>query len=198
MTRQDLRQARDVKGRVPASLYGKSLGESFPVFVERVPSQLHKGHVCQMKWDGKPIMATIDQIQREPVSRKVIHMSLHAVEKGEDVTVELPLKMTGQAAGEKEGGVTTSLVNFLTVSGVPGKLPESIEIDVSGLGINDSITLEDINLPEGVSWKESEPDQTLVTCKAPQVLEESTEESSDPEVIGETTETNEKNEESSS
>jgi large subunit ribosomal protein L25 len=83
----------------------------------------------------------------------------------------VPLHLTGEAAGVKDGGVLEQLLFNLPIEAMPQNIPHDLEADVSHLEIGDQLRLEEITLPPGVTT-ELEPDTLLVQVIAPRVAEE--------------------------
>ena len=110
----------------------------------------------------------------------------------EERTVEVPVQLTGEAVGAKEGGVVEQPLFDLEVTATPDNIPESIEIDISELDVNDSYSVADIKV-SGDFTIENDPEESVVTVVPP--TEEPTEEeieamegeseTEEPEVVGE-------------
>ena len=81
----------------------------------------------------------------------LIHIDFQAVRMDEEITVEVPIHVVGEAAGVKDqNGVLALLLRAVEVSCLPSLIPERIDIDVSALRIHDVATVADLQLPEGV------------------------------------------------
>jgi large subunit ribosomal protein L25 len=188
------------QGKVPGVLYGHGSEPQHVIFDARAFDELlhHGGRtsLVTLVFDGKKNeTALVREIQIHPVSRKVLHADLQRTSANESVHARLPVVTTGVAKGVKDsGGVMDVVAHDLEVSGPANKLPDSIEIDVSELGIHDHITASQITLPDGFTMI-TPGDQTVVVVepsKTAQVLEEAATEGApaqaEPVVIGETPE----------
>ncbi len=91
-------------------------------------------------------------VQRHPAKNAIVHVDLQRVVDNEKIRITIPLHFNGAAAspGVKKGGVVSHLRNEIEVSCLPKDLPESVEVDVSGLELNQMVYLADLQLPEGV------------------------------------------------
>lgn len=176
------------RGMVPACIYGGGK-DSRNVFVNSIEFKKvfsKEGKVFQLELGNEKLTINTKEIQRSPIKGTIIHISFLELKKGDKTTVSLPIKATGSAAGEKEGGLIQISYGFVKVDGVPSKIPSDIEVNVESLGLNDILCLKDIRLPEGITLGQDEdPMQTVITCKqptqhAPEDLEEK-----EPVVIGE-------------
>jgi large subunit ribosomal protein L25 len=80
--------------------------------------------------------------------------------------------LLGESAGVTEGGVLSQVTREVNVEALPMEIPEHLELDVSGLGINDTIRLADLHVPEGVTLLD-DPDMVLATITVPtEIVEE--------------------------
>ena len=92
----------------------------------------------------------LKDLQRDHLS-KIQHVDFLAVRMDEAITVESPVKLVGEPEQAlREGGIVQLLRRSLDVECLPGDIPESIEVDISALGIGDSIHVEKVAVPEGV------------------------------------------------
>lgn len=119
--------------------------------------------VPDMPWNGK---ALIREVQKHPWKNLVYHLSFYAVAASDAVEVTVPLNYVGEAKGVKiEGGLLNTEINEVAVKCEAGSIPESIDVDVSELGIGASLALGDLKLPSGVSLT-GDPNQSIVTVLA--------------------------------
>lgn len=91
----------------------------------------------------------------------------------EERTVEVPVQLVGEAVGAKEGGVVEQPLFNLEVTATPDNIPEAIEVDITELNINDSLTVADVKVT-GDFKIENDSAESVVTVVAP--TEEPTEE----------------------
>jgi len=144
-------------GAIPGVLYGAGV-ESVCVKVdahEFAKSGLasHGAHLIKLRSDEAALdqgLALIQEIQGHPVSGVPIHVDFLRVDVNKPVTTSVALAFIGRAKGINDGGILQPVRRELEVRALPAALPEQIEIDVTELGIHDSIHVEDLVLPEGV------------------------------------------------
>ncbi|ASC73953.1 50S ribosomal protein L25 [Halomicronema hongdechloris C2206] len=147
------------QGLLPAVLYGHNGTESLSLTVPTLDAEallrrasvnntLVNVKVSDTAWKGK---ALIREVQTHPWKEKLVHLSFFAVAGQDEVEVTVPLNYSGEASGVKdEGGILNTELNELTIKCSPESIPEVIDIDVSNLGVGDSLTLGDLVLPKGV------------------------------------------------
>jgi large subunit ribosomal protein L25 len=146
------------EGRVPAVLYGN--GEpSVTLDVDAKEFELLRRRagrnalVDLSVGDGgraRPVM--LHAVQEHPVTRMPIHIDLLVVNMREETTVELPLTLAGEAPAAKAGATILQLLAQVKVRALPGDLPHSVEVDVSGLDSFETVLhASDISLPPGVT-----------------------------------------------
>ena len=97
-------------------------------------------------------MSIVKDIQRHPVRRDVTHVDFLRIDPKQDVTVDVPIVMVGEAkeVTDADGMVDQNLFT-LTVNSAPDSIPNELEVDISGLTIGDSLRVADIALPSGVT-----------------------------------------------
>jgi large subunit ribosomal protein L25 len=92
----------------------------------------------------------VREIQRDPVSREVIHVDFYEVEKDQPVTVDVSVTTTGRAAGTRAGGTLRLLARSVRVVAPAGRIPKTIEVDVSPLEVGQFLKVSQVPQPEGV------------------------------------------------
>lgn len=134
--------------------------------------------------EGKRAM--IKQWQTDPVTRKLIHVDLLEILATEKIDVKVRLNFVGKPLGVTEtGGVMSIIEREVEVSCLPDQIPHHIDVDVTALKIGDSIHLNEIAFPEGIT-KISQTNPTLVTVVPPTKEEDlapKLEEAAEPEVL---------------
>jgi len=133
-------------------------------------------------------LALLQDVQREVVSRRILHVDLHRISLTEKVHARLPVVLRGEARGVRDGGILEFLRHEVEVSGLPTDLPGHLELDVSDLAVGHSLHVRDLKIPPGVTVL-TPPDETLVTLLAPAVAPEiapaaEEEAPAQPEVVG--------------
>jgi large subunit ribosomal protein L25 len=135
-------------GRVPGILYhAKAEPKMLSVDVHTLFLLLRKPQtlINLELSDGSKELAVIKDVALDPIRDEPIHIDFLGVTKGEKFSVSVPVRLTGEPAGLKMGGVLEQLIYELDISVLPMKLPEAIEVDVTALEIGDSIHIGDID-----------------------------------------------------
>ena len=119
--------------------------------------------------------AILKDVSIDPVKDTVLHVDFYEISMDREITVDIPIRLTNTPLGVTEGGVLQQIRRQLTISCLPDKMIDALEMDVSGLGIGDSLHVEDIELPEGINSLD-EGHLTIAVVAAPTVVEEEVEE----------------------
>lgn len=154
-------------GRIPAVVYGNGdAARSISVDAHEA-QRLFAGisienTVIELGIDGAaPVPVLVREVQRHPYRDDILHVDFFQVHAGEMVSVEVPVRLTGNAQGVREGGVLDQVLHELAVRCRVDQIPEVIEADVTALAIGDSLNVSDLTLPAGV---ESEVEGDRVVC----------------------------------
>lgn len=179
-------------GLVPAVLYGKDKDpQTLIVDPQEVRAYLAGNVIFDLEIEGLgKETAMIKEVQRDVISGDIKHIDFLHISMDEKVTVTVPIVLVGDAAGVQEGGVIQQLLWELEVECLPLEIPENIEIDISNLGIGESLSVSEVSAPGGTDILTS-GEEVIVTIVQPTATVEETdaeEEVTEPEVIGEETE----------
>lgn len=186
------REARRLRrrGEVPGVLYG---GEGDPVAFS-VPARTlrnalaHAGAVLDLSIDGaRPTPAVLKELVRHPVSGDTVHLDLLRVRLDVKIQASVGLELTGveQAPGVIDGGVLEQVTRELNIEALPTDIPDSLSHDVSGMQINDTITLESLTPPPNVTLVD-DPETVIATVTPPRLQVEPEEEiEEETAVVGE-------------
>jgi large subunit ribosomal protein L25 len=96
-------------------------------------------------------LSLMKELQIEPVSRRFYHVDFYEIRMDRKLTLEIPLRFVGIPIGFQNGGELQHLKRDLKVSCLPSDLPDFIDLDVSDLDIGNSIKVQDIKIPEGIT-----------------------------------------------
>lgn len=149
------------EGLIPAIIYvqGKP-SEPITVEVNEFNALLRKvesGHlsttIFTLMDEKKQRKAIIKEIQYNITTYDVIHLDFEELHDDVKVSLKVPIEIVGQAesAGVKLGGAVRQTLRYLRVRCLPKNIPHSFQLDVRELGINQSLRLSDIELPETVT-----------------------------------------------
>ncbi len=130
------------------------------------------GLFFDLKIEGhKSKTVMLKEMQMDTFSLNYLHIDLHEIDMDTKVTVSIPVEVVGESKGVEEGGVVQIIRRELDVVCKPADTPESIQIDISDLGIGDSIHVEEIDLGDNVEIP-FDVDFTVITIGAPTEEEE--------------------------
>jgi large subunit ribosomal protein L25 len=153
------RSARRLRreGLVPGVLYGTDIEpQHFAVDGRILRNTLaHSGAILQVSLDGgadSPVL--VKDVQRHPVRGEAIHVDLLRVNMTETLHTSVMVDLVGadEAPGVKDGGVLSQETREVNIEALPGDIPETIEYDVSGMNINETLTLAQLTAPQGVTF----------------------------------------------
>jgi large subunit ribosomal protein L25 len=144
-------------GKVPAVFYGPGkIGQ--PVCVDAREFRmkldgLEGSHLIQLLSPATEInekTVLLKEVQRHPVTSSPVHIDFYEVDVTKPITVTVPLHFIGKAQGVTAGGLLQSLRREVTVECLPREIPEFIQVDVTSLGLHDTVHIADLVLPAGV------------------------------------------------
>ncbi|MBW2637149.1 MAG: 50S ribosomal protein L25 [Deltaproteobacteria bacterium] len=148
-------------------------------------------------------VSVLKDVQIDTIKRKPIHVDFYEIKMDREVTLDIPIILVGDPVGVEAGGELQQVKRELKVSGLPAAIPEAVELDISALGIGDSIKVSDVELAEGIKCLDIEDGAiATVAAKRVSVLAEAVEvegeaiEGEETEAPGEETETSEGDSES--
>jgi large subunit ribosomal protein L25 len=194
--KNDARRLRSA-GKLPAIVYGGGEKDT-AVIVELsdlaaiLRSDSGQNTVFSLDIDG--IGATdvmFHDRQIDPIKGRLMHADLRRIKRGEKIEVTVSILIVGEPETMAEGGVLTQQMREVKVLCVPSKIPESIEVDVTKLEMNESIHVSDLKLGEGVEIHE-DPEAVIaafVFVKEQDLEPTPEEELSEPKIVGEEGET---------
>ncbi|MEK4848617.1 50S ribosomal protein L25 [Paenibacillus sp. FSL H7-0756] len=152
-TKSNLNAARK-QGRIPAVLYG--IGKdtlSLEVNEKELLEMLRTNPraILQAKLsDGTTLPVVVQNIQKQSMSGKVLHVDFQHVNMSISMDSKVTIHFAGEAAGVKEGGVLQVEIYEVEVRCMPGVLPKSMEVDISGLAIGDQLLVSDLIFKDGI------------------------------------------------
>lgn len=147
------------EGKIPAVLYGKKQ-ESLSLFLDgkdvshllATPGVTTNVLDLEINQSGKNVKKNVlvKKIQKHPYRDQILHMDFLEVAMDKEITVLVPIEVTGESRGVKEGGILELKRRELEVTCLPGRIPHTIVIDTTPLMIGDVVHVKDITPPEGV------------------------------------------------
>lgn len=186
----DARKLRDT-GRVPGVVYGRhedtraisvdahELGQLFSrISVENTIIEL------SVEGEKEAVSTLVREVQSHPFRAQILHVDFYQVHAGEELEVDVPIRLEGVPLGvREEGGVLDHVIHDLAVKCLPSRIPGVLTLDVSALEIGDALHVRDIQLPEGVTSM-IDGERTVCGVAAPRLEEEPEVEEEGEEVEG--------------
>jgi len=163
------------QGLTPAVIYGAGEApQAIALDANKTRQMIYAGHflttLFEIDVDGKKTRAIPRDYQLDPVKDFPIHVDFLRIAAGQTIKVEVPLHVVGQeqSPGLKSGGALQIVEHSLEIEVAPESIPEFIEVSVAGLAVGDTLHVDALKLPAGVSLT-STKDLTLVTIIPPTV-----------------------------
>jgi large subunit ribosomal protein L25 len=160
------------EGKVPAILYGghadaRTLTLSHQKLLILLDNERFYSTILSLKVGDQTQAAILKDVQRHPFKNAIVHLDFQRVEENEKIRISIPLHFTGAAVSpgvKSQGGIVSHMRNETEVTCLPKDLPEFIEVDISGLSINESIHLSQLKVPEGVTLVDLAKDDVAVVA----------------------------------
>ena len=145
-------------GKVPAVLYGghqaaQALTLDQQNLLTMIDDERFYSSIVQLQIGGKTQEAIIKDIQMHPARNVVVHVDLQRVSENEKIRIHVPIHFKGESISpgvKTQGGVVSHMRADVEISCLPTDLPEFLELDLSGMSLNETKFLADIVLPAGV------------------------------------------------
>jgi len=146
------------EGKVPAILYGghleaRALTLSHQKLAIMLDNERFYSTILSLKVGDQTQAAILKDVQRHPFKNAILHIDFQRVEENEKIRIAIPLHFKGAAVSpgvKSQGGIVSHMRNEVEISCLPKDLPEFIEVDMSGLSLNESIHLSQLQVPPGV------------------------------------------------
>jgi len=145
-------------GRIPAVLYGHgNASVSLSIQAQDLDTLLKTSHaglntLIDLEGDGAVAgkVVLIKELQRHSVAGTLSHADFFEIDATAKIHVSVPIKLEGTPEGVKLGGVLEHMMREIDLLCLPNAIPDSLEVDVSGMNQDESLHVSDLTLPEGV------------------------------------------------
>lgn len=143
-------------GQLPAVVYGPKQ-EAISLLVDRrtfekVYEEGGEASIITLTGLGEEIEVLVQDLAFDPKRGGMIHADFYAIERGKELTTDVPLEFVGEAPVEKSGATANKILHEIEVTCRPSKLPSHIEVDLTKLDSAEAvITVADLVVPEGVT-----------------------------------------------
>jgi large subunit ribosomal protein L25 len=163
-------------GQVPGVLYGGG-ADAVPFAVDERELRhalAAQGAVVELQLDGEATSAVLKDAQRHPVRGETLHVDFLRVRLDVAIHAVVALELRGgeDAPGAKEGGVLEHVTREINIEALPTDIPERLELDVSGMQINDTIVLSAVVAPSGVTILDDLEETVVATLTPPRLQAE--------------------------
>ena len=159
-------------GRIPAVFYGARqegrppTGVSVAVDPKELLRILHSDSgantLINLRVDGAEARVMVKEYQLDPVSHSLLHADFYQLAMDKAIVVTVPITLKGESRGVKlQGGLVDFVTRDVEVECLPTDIPSSIEVDISELGLHESIRVRDIAV-EGARWKAVTEGDTMI------------------------------------
>ena len=146
-------------GKVPAILYGAHaeparLALEHHTLLALVSDEKFYSSIISISVGAQKQPVIVKDVQMHPARNAVVHVDLQRVLENEKIRLHVPIHFKGEAASpgvKTQGGVVSHHMADVEVVCLPKDLPEFIELDISGMNLNDSLYLKEIPVPPGVT-----------------------------------------------
>lgn len=161
-------------GKIPAIIYGKTT-ESKPVTLDSIEliktlRDEGKNTIINLSVDGSSHAVMLYDMQKDPLKNEIVHVDFHIVDMNSDVEVEVPIHLTGEAQGVKDGGVLQQPLHVISISAKPDKIPQTIDVEITNLGVNETILIKDI--PKNGDYSFVQDEELVIASILPPQQEE--------------------------
>ena len=171
-SRASRRLRRD--GRIPGIVYGSDIKPIAVHVSERdLYSVLHTeaglNAIIEMEVGGESVLTVAREIYRHPVRGEIDHVDFIQVSLDTEIEAEVFLEFVGTPIGAIEDeGIVHTLDPTVTINALPNAIPSSIEVDISGMALYDTLTVGDLPEIDGVTYV-PDPGHGLITVTPPAV-----------------------------
>lgn len=163
------------QGFLPAVIYGKGIDptplqvrtDDFQQMLKSVGAHV----LVDLNIEGSgPVTTVVKKIQRSSLSLELLNIDFHKVAVTDVITDRVPLELVGEPRGVAQGGVLTQPLAELEIRGVAERMPASISVDVSHLGLGEALHVRDLRLPEGIE-STAPPEEVVAAVHPPKGAE---------------------------
>jgi len=164
------------EGKIPGVVYGHGAD---PVAVAVDARELRHAlngeagvnALLNLSIDGTSQLTMARVLQRHPVRNTVTHVDFQVVRRDEVMSADVAFTLVGEASDvTNNDGVVEQAMFSLTINATPSAIPQTLEVDISGLKIGDAIRVGDLKLPSGVTT-DTDPEEAIVVAQGAQVTE---------------------------
>lgn len=162
-------------GNIPAVVYGQKL-ESTPIYLNesdfvKTIKEVGRNGVFSLDVDGNKHDVMLTEYQINPLRNNIVHVDFLAVDMSKEITAEVRVNLVGDAQGVKDGGVMQQSLHEVSITATPNEIPSSVDVDVSELQVNETITVADLKTNRAYSINH-EAEEVVASILPPKQEEE--------------------------
>ncbi len=164
-------------GQLPAVVYGEKIAPiACSVDMKALETVLHshgRNAIIALVTGETTQSTIIKDIQHHPLRRNITHVDFHRIDLTQTIVVDVPIEAVGIPEGVRNsGGMLEHMLHSLEIECLPMEIPDRVKVDVSALGIGDSIHVFDIKLENSAHVIVTERDRAVFSVAAPAVAKE--------------------------
>lgn len=162
-------------GKLPAVVYGGGDGHTDHISLDAHDAEYLFRNISvdntivdiDIEGEKEPVQTLVREIQMHPWKATLLHVDFLRIQKGVAVEMDVPLNLVGTPKGVRlDGGVIEQIIHDLPIRCIPSKIPETIEVDISEMELNDVKHIADITVDEGIEIMIA-PDRTICSVSQP-------------------------------
>lgn len=171
------------EGDVPAVIYGgdkenQIIAINHDTLLHSLDKESFHSGIININIDGTTEQAILRDVDLHPYKKKVMHADFQRIDANKAITMSIPIHFIGEdecKGVNDEDGILSRMMTEVEIYCLPKHLPEYLQLDVTNLGLNESLHLSNIELPEGVQLTAfshgddiSEYDYSVISVMPPQ------------------------------
>ncbi|HVO37610.1 MAG TPA: 50S ribosomal protein L25 [Spirochaetia bacterium] len=141
------------EGKIPAVIYGHTSPTAITVDAREFRNafkRITENTIVELHMPGGVHEVLVKDYQKDNLTGRVLHVDFYEFEKGKALRTRVPVRLTGNPIGVKEGGILETQLRELDVECLPKDLPEEIILDISELALDRALHIKDLTLPPGI------------------------------------------------
>jgi large subunit ribosomal protein L25 len=173
------------QGYVPGVLYGRNTTTTPVLFnknhVENFIKRVGEGTVFDIELDGIKQTVRIREMQRDPISKEIIHLDLMNVDLDQEIKINVALRFEGMESLKKSGYIVQQQKDSIEVEGLARNIPSFVSVPMDDLAEKGNIRVQDLEVPDGISVLDA-PDDVIVSALTPAKETETDEDAAEEEI----------------
>jgi len=141
------------EGKIPAVIYGHTTPTAITVDAREFRNafkRITENTIVELHMPGGVHEVLVKDYQKDNLSGRILHVDFYEFEKGKALRTRVPVRLTGNPVGVKEGGILETQLRELDVECLPKDLPEEIVLDISELALDRALHVKDLTLPPAI------------------------------------------------